>query len=110
MFEISSERGKGERAFDLTPDGGDLCIQQSTTIKGLQKVDADFLFLLLFIINYIVTIQSCCLLDVVVEGGRGHGTPPTLKKKRREEKTCRVVSLSLSIFLSFSNFPSNLAF
>ncbi|KAL5845317.1 hypothetical protein ACOSQ4_011275 [Xanthoceras sorbifolium] len=37
IFEIYSERGKGERMLDLSPDGGDLCMQQSI-IKGLQEV------------------------------------------------------------------------
>ncbi|KAK9269938.1 hypothetical protein L1049_025511 [Liquidambar formosana] len=37
MFEIYSERGKGERVLDLSPNGGDLFMQQST-IKGLQEV------------------------------------------------------------------------
>ncbi|TXG52036.1 hypothetical protein EZV62_021205 [Acer yangbiense] len=37
IFEIYSERGKGERMLDLSPDGGDLFMQQST-IKGLQEV------------------------------------------------------------------------
>ncbi|CAL8099015.1 unnamed protein product [Prunus armeniaca] len=37
IFEISSERGKGERVFDLSPNGGDLCMQQST-LKGLQEI------------------------------------------------------------------------
>ncbi|KAG1361953.1 kinesin-like protein KIN-6 [Cocos nucifera] len=37
MFEIYSERGKGERILDLSPNGIDLSIQQST-IKGLQEV------------------------------------------------------------------------
>ncbi|ONK72631.1 uncharacterized protein A4U43_C04F21410 [Asparagus officinalis] len=37
MFEIYSERGKGERIFDLSPDGGDLSFQQSA-IKGLQEI------------------------------------------------------------------------
>ncbi|XP_058090903.1 kinesin-like protein KIN-6 isoform X4 [Magnolia sinica] len=37
MFEIYSERGKGERIFDLSPDGGDLCLQQAT-VKGLQEI------------------------------------------------------------------------
>ncbi|OVA10394.1 Kinesin [Macleaya cordata] len=37
IFEIYSERGKGERIFDLSSDGVDLCLQQST-IKGLQEV------------------------------------------------------------------------
>ncbi|KAF5740880.1 chromosome-associated kinesin KIF4A-like [Tripterygium wilfordii] len=36
MFEICSERGKGERIFDLSPDGADLSMQRST-IKGLQE-------------------------------------------------------------------------
>ncbi|ONI32362.1 hypothetical protein PRUPE_1G363400 [Prunus persica] len=37
IFEISSERGKGERLFDLSPNGGDLCMQQ-LTLKGLQEI------------------------------------------------------------------------
>lgn len=37
MFEIYSERGKGERIFDLLPDGADLHLQQSV-LKGLQEV------------------------------------------------------------------------
>ncbi|KAJ8772770.1 hypothetical protein K2173_027947 [Erythroxylum novogranatense] len=37
IFEISSERGKVERVTDLSPDGTDLSIQQST-IKGLQEI------------------------------------------------------------------------
>ncbi|XP_038982265.1 kinesin-like protein KIN-6 isoform X2 [Phoenix dactylifera] len=37
MFEIYSERGKGERILDLSPNGIDLSLQQST-IKGLQEV------------------------------------------------------------------------
>ncbi|KAK2660750.1 hypothetical protein Ddye_007283 [Dipteronia dyeriana] len=37
IFEIYSERGKGERMLDLSPNGGDLFMQQST-IKGLQEV------------------------------------------------------------------------
>ncbi|GAV56737.1 Kinesin domain-containing protein [Cephalotus follicularis] len=37
MFEICSERGKGERLIDLSPDGADICLQQST-IKGLLEV------------------------------------------------------------------------
>ncbi|XP_021902693.1 kinesin-like protein KIN-6 isoform X2 [Carica papaya] len=37
IFEIYSERGKGERISDLTLDGTDLCMLQST-IKGLQEV------------------------------------------------------------------------
>lgn len=43
IFEISSERGKGERVFDLSPNGGDLCMQQST-LKGLQEVEYSFEF------------------------------------------------------------------
>lgn len=42
VFEIYSDRGKGERISDLSPDGGDLSMQQAT-IKGLQEVD-DFSF------------------------------------------------------------------
>lgn len=88
MFEISSERGKGERALDLTPDGGDLCIQQSTLLKGLQKVDADFPFLLsiYLFINYFVTILSCYLLDIVVEGGLGPWHSPHSKEKEKKRK------------------------
>ncbi|KAG7971650.1 hypothetical protein I3843_07G146100 [Carya illinoinensis] len=37
IFEINSERGKGEKAYDLSPDGTELSMQQST-IKGLQEV------------------------------------------------------------------------
>ncbi|KAM1463472.1 hypothetical protein ACFX13_043174 [Malus domestica] len=37
IFEISSERGKGERLFDLSPNGGDLSMQQST-LRGLQEI------------------------------------------------------------------------
>ncbi|XP_044474796.1 kinesin-like protein KIN-6 isoform X3 [Mangifera indica] len=37
MFEIYSERGKGEKMLDLSPDGTDLNMQQSS-IKGLQEV------------------------------------------------------------------------
>ncbi|XP_019709158.1 kinesin-like protein KIN-6 isoform X2 [Elaeis guineensis] len=37
MFEIYSERGKGERILDLSPNGIDLSLQQST-MKGLQEV------------------------------------------------------------------------
>nr|CAD1844096.1 unnamed protein product [Ananas comosus var. bracteatus] len=37
MFEIYSERGKGERILDLCPDGVDLSIHQ-LTIKGLREV------------------------------------------------------------------------
>ncbi|KAF8406598.1 hypothetical protein HHK36_008686 [Tetracentron sinense] len=37
MFEIYAERGKGERIYDLSPNGADLCLQQST-VKGLQEV------------------------------------------------------------------------
>ncbi|GFS35984.1 ATP binding microtubule motor family protein [Actinidia rufa] len=37
MFEICSERGKAERILDLSPDVGDLSMQQSIT-KGLQEV------------------------------------------------------------------------
>ncbi|XP_072958531.1 kinesin-like protein KIN-6 isoform X2 [Typha angustifolia] len=36
MFEIYSERGKGERIIDLLSDAADLSLQQ-TTIKGLQE-------------------------------------------------------------------------
>jgi hypothetical protein len=44
VFEIYSDRGKGEKISDLSPDGGDLSMQQAT-IKGLQEVD-DFSFLI----------------------------------------------------------------
>nr|XP_043634134.1 kinesin-like protein KIN-6 [Erigeron canadensis] len=37
MFEIYSERGKGEKMMDLSHEGGDVYMQQST-IKGLQEV------------------------------------------------------------------------
>ncbi|XP_050214190.1 kinesin-like protein KIN-6 isoform X2 [Mercurialis annua] len=37
MFEIYSEGGKAEKMFDLSPDGADLSMQQST-IKGLQEI------------------------------------------------------------------------
>eukprot|EP00261_Vitis_vinifera_P030510 XP_019071753.1 PREDICTED: kinesin-like protein KIN-6 isoform X3 [Vitis vinifera] len=37
IFEIYSERGKGERMLDLSPGGADLFMQQSS-IKGLQEV------------------------------------------------------------------------
>ncbi|XP_077246199.1 ATP binding microtubule motor family protein isoform X2 [Tasmannia lanceolata] len=37
IFEINSERGKGEKILDLCPDGADLSFQQST-IKGVQEV------------------------------------------------------------------------
>ncbi|XP_062163300.1 kinesin-like protein KIN-6 isoform X1 [Alnus glutinosa] len=37
IFEIYSERGKGEKVCDLSPEGTDLSMQQST-IKGLQEV------------------------------------------------------------------------
>ncbi|XP_043710052.1 kinesin-like protein KIN-6 [Telopea speciosissima] len=36
VFEIYSERGKGEKIFDLTSDRADLCLQQSA-IKGLRE-------------------------------------------------------------------------
>lgn len=38
IFEINSERSKGERLVDLSPNGGDLSMQQSS-IKGLQEVE-----------------------------------------------------------------------
>ena len=41
IFEIYSERGKGERILDLSPGGADLFMQQSS-IKGLQEVDSGF--------------------------------------------------------------------
>lgn len=37
IFEIYSEGGKGEKVFDLSPDGTELSMQQSS-IKGLQEV------------------------------------------------------------------------
>ncbi|XP_031283161.1 kinesin-like protein KIN-6 [Pistacia vera] len=37
IFEIYSERGKGEKMLDLSPDGTDLSMQQSS-IKGLKEV------------------------------------------------------------------------
>ncbi|KAJ0969936.1 hypothetical protein J5N97_022813 [Dioscorea zingiberensis] len=37
MFEICSERGRGERILDLSPDGVELSLQQSG-VKGLQEV------------------------------------------------------------------------
>lgn len=45
MFEIYSERGKGEKIMDLSQDGGDLYMQQSN-IKGLQEVVLLFMFIL----------------------------------------------------------------
>lgn len=39
MFEICSERGKGEKAFDLS-NGSELSMQQGT-LKGLQEVIID---------------------------------------------------------------------
>lgn len=36
MFEISSERGRGEKVFDLS-SGAELVMQQAT-IRGLQEV------------------------------------------------------------------------
>ncbi|XP_047316768.1 kinesin-like protein KIN-6 [Impatiens glandulifera] len=36
MFEIYSEKGKGEKMFDLSQDGGDLWMQQSV-VKGLKE-------------------------------------------------------------------------
>lgn len=41
MFEIYSERWKGERILDLSPNGIDLSLQQST-IKDLQEVAAGY--------------------------------------------------------------------
>ncbi|MFS8006895.1 putative plus-end-directed kinesin ATPase [Helianthus anomalus] len=38
MFEIYSERGKGEKIMDLSQEGGDLYMQQSN-IKGLKEVE-----------------------------------------------------------------------
>ncbi|KAM0037540.1 putative plus-end-directed kinesin ATPase [Helianthus debilis subsp. tardiflorus] len=40
MFEIYSERGKGEKIMDLSQEGGDLYMQQSN-IKGLKEVIND---------------------------------------------------------------------
>ncbi|XP_024030295.1 kinesin-like protein KIN-6 [Morus notabilis] len=37
IFEILSERGKGEKLFDLLPGGAELSMRQST-VKGLQEV------------------------------------------------------------------------
>lgn len=37
MFEIYSEKGKGEKLTDLSPDGADICMQQSV-VKGLKEV------------------------------------------------------------------------
>lgn len=37
MFEISSERGKGEKMIDLLHDGGDVSLQHSV-LKGLREV------------------------------------------------------------------------
>lgn len=37
MFEISSEKGKSEKIFDLLKDGADLFIHQSS-IKGMREV------------------------------------------------------------------------
>lgn len=44
MFEISSERGKGEKMIDLLHDGGDVSLQHSV-IKGLREVIYGELFL-----------------------------------------------------------------
>ncbi|KAF3446797.1 hypothetical protein FNV43_RR11977 [Rhamnella rubrinervis] len=38
IFEIRSESGKGEKLYDLSPNGAELIMQQST-IKGLQEVN-----------------------------------------------------------------------
>lgn len=37
VFEIHSEKGKGEKLSDLTPDGSDIYMQQSA-VKGLKEV------------------------------------------------------------------------
>lgn len=37
IFEISSEKGKGERMIDLLHDRGDVCMQHSV-LKGLKEV------------------------------------------------------------------------
>ncbi|KAL9244036.1 hypothetical protein vseg_017853 [Gypsophila vaccaria] len=37
VFEISMEKGKGEKLFDLSPDGSDIHMQQSV-VKGLKEV------------------------------------------------------------------------
>ncbi|KAK9748563.1 hypothetical protein RND81_02G066900 [Saponaria officinalis] len=37
VFEISLEKGKGEKLYDLSPDGGDIHMQQSV-VKGLKEV------------------------------------------------------------------------
>lgn len=47
MFEIHSERGKGERILDLSHDGVELSFQHSTVI-GLKEVGADVLLLLFY--------------------------------------------------------------
>lgn len=44
IFEIRTERGKAERICDLTSDGPDLCMQQST-IKGLQEVVDAYIYI-----------------------------------------------------------------
>lgn len=41
IFEIYSERGKGEKVCDLSQEGTELSMQQST-IKGLQEVHSCF--------------------------------------------------------------------
>ncbi|GMN35815.1 hypothetical protein TIFTF001_005546 [Ficus carica] len=38
IFEILSERGKGEKLFDLAPGGAELSMQQSS-VKGLQEIN-----------------------------------------------------------------------
>ena len=57
MFEICSERGKAERILDLSPDVGDLSMQQSIT-KGLQEVAACFILgsgysILFFVLTFV---------------------------------------------------------
>lgn len=39
IFEIRKERGKGEKLYDLSPEGAELTLQHST-IKGLKEVDS----------------------------------------------------------------------
>lgn len=39
IFEIRTEGGKGEKLYDLSPEGAELTLHQST-IKGLQEVDS----------------------------------------------------------------------
>lgn len=43
IFEIYSEKGKGEKMYDLSADGGELTMQQFT-IKGLKEVIKQHLF------------------------------------------------------------------